>query len=65
MIDRKYLFCRLSIFAAVFRLRCMFVLSFVFWYVCSRLFQFSFSLAFCFTKIACETLCKFLHNYAK
>lgn len=51
-------------FAAVFRLRCMFVLSFVFWYVCSRLFLFSFSLAFCFTKIACETLCKFLYAYA-
>lgn len=51
-------------FTAVFRLRCMFVLSFVFWYVCSRLFLFSFSLAFCFTKIACETLCKFLYAYA-
>lgn len=38
-------------FAAVFRLRCMFVLSFVFWYVCSRLFLFPFSLAFCSTKM--------------
>lgn len=38
---------------------------FRFWYVCSRLFPFSFSLAFCFTKIVCETLCKFPHIYAK
>lgn len=42
----------------------MFVLSFVFWYVCSRLFLFSFSLAFCFTKIVRETLCRFLYVYA-
>lgn len=27
-------------------------------------FPFSFSLAFCFTKIMCETLCKFLYVYA-
>nr|DAE45452.1 MAG TPA: hypothetical protein [Caudoviricetes sp.] len=32
--------------------------------VCSRLFLFSFSLAFCFTKFVCETLCKFLNVYA-
>lgn len=51
-------------FAAVFRLRCMFVLSFVFWYVCRCLFLFPLSLAFCFTKIVCETLCKFLYVYA-
>lgn len=37
---------------------------FRFWYVCSRLFLFSFSLAFCFTKFVCETLCKFLYVYA-
>lgn len=45
MIDRKYLICRLCVFAAVY-------------------FPFSFSLAFCFTKIMCETLCKFLYVYA-
>lgn len=28
-------------------------------------FPFSFSLAFCFTKIMCETLCKFLYVYAR
>ena len=38
---------------------------FRFWYVCSRLFPFSFSLAFCFTKIVRETICKFLYIYAK
>lgn len=38
---------------------------FRFWYVCSRLFPFSFSLAFCFTKNVCETLCKFPNIYAK
>lgn len=37
---------------------------FRFLYVCSRLFLFPFSLAFCFTKIACETLCRFLYFYA-
>lgn len=51
--------------AAFFRLRCMFVISFVFWYVCRRLFMFSFSLDLCFTKIGCETLCKFLYIYAE
>lgn len=38
---------------------------FLFWYVCIRLFPFLFSLAFCFTKIVRETLCKFPHIYAK
>lgn len=38
--------------------------NFRFWYVCSRLFLFPFSLAFCSTKIMCETLCKFLYFYA-
>lgn len=38
---------------------------FRFWYVCIRLFLFSFSLAFCFTKIMCETLRKFLYVYAR
>lgn len=38
--------------------------NFRFWYVCSRLFLFPFSLAFCFTKIVRETLCKFLYVYA-
>ena len=37
---------------------------FRFWYVCSRHFLFPLSLAFCFTKIIRETLCKFLHVYA-
>ena len=38
--------------------------NFRFWYVCSRLFLFPFSPAFCSTKIMCETLCKFLYFYA-
>ena len=55
-------------FAAVCsRFRVLYVVStiFRFWYVCIRLFLFSFSLAFCFTKIMCETLCKFLYVYAR
>ena len=68
-------------FAAVFRLRCMFVLSFVFGtfaaaylirFQLSRLFlnrfylfvAVCFHLFFCFTKIVCETLCRFLYFYA-
>ena len=49
------------------RFRVLYVVStiFRFWYVCIRLFLFSFSLAFCFTKIMCETLCKFLYVYAR
>ena len=48
------------------RFRVLYVVStnFRFWYVCSRLFLFPFSLAFCSTKIMCETLCKFLYFYA-
>lgn len=68
-------------FAAVFRLRCIFVLSFVFGtfaaaylirFQLSRLFlnrfylfvAVCFHLFFCFTKIVCETLCRFLYFYA-
>ena len=38
---------------------------FRFWYACSRFILVPFSLAFCSTKIVRETLCKFLHIYAK
>lgn len=55
------------LFAVCSRFRVLYVVStiFRFWYVCIRLFLFSFSLAFCFTKIMCETLCKFLYVYAR
>lgn len=54
------------LFAAYSRFRVLYVVStnFRLWYVCSRLFLFPFSLAFCSTKIMCETLCKFLYFYA-
>lgn len=51
-------------FAAVFRLRCIFVLSFVFGTFAAVFFCFRFHSLFCSTKIVCETLCKFLHFYA-
>lgn len=60
MIYRKYLLSRLSLFAADF----VFYTIFHFWYVCSRLFLFSFLLAVCFMKFVRETLCKFLYVYA-
>lgn len=54
------------LFADYSRFRVLYVVStnFRLWYVCSRLFLFPFSLAFCSTKIMCETLCKFLYFYA-
>lgn len=51
-------------FAAVFRLRCMFVLSFVFGTFAAVFFCFRFHSLFCSTKIVRETLCKFLYFYA-
>lgn len=42
---------------------CMLVLYFVFGTFAAVFFL--FSLAFCFTKIMCETLCKFLYVYAR
>ena len=56
---------RSVLFAVCSRFRVLYVVStiFRFWYVCIRLFLFSFSLAFCFTKIMCETSCKFLYVY--
>ena len=53
-----------AFFAAVFVFYMYVSTIFSYWYVCSRLFLFSFSLAFCFTKFVCETLCKFLNVYA-
>lgn len=55
------------LFAVCSRFRVLYVVStiFRFWYVCIRLFLFSFSLAFCFMKFVCETLCKFLYVYAR
>ena len=44
---------------------CMLVLSFVFWYVCSRIFSASGFTRFCSTKFVRETLCKFMNIYAK
>lgn len=43
----------------------MLVLSLVIGTFASVFFLFSFSLAFYFTKIVCETLCKFLYIYAR
>lgn len=59
------------IFAAVFFIRyvCEYLIyrktpKSVLFAVCSRFFLFPLSLAFCFTKIVRETLCKFLYIYA-
>nr|DAV50557.1 MAG TPA: hypothetical protein [Caudoviricetes sp.] len=43
---------------------CLYYLSF-FGTFADVFFCFRFHLLFCFTKFVCETLCKFLHNYAK
>ena len=50
------------LFGVCSRFRVLYV-CYRFWYVCSRLFLFPFSLAFCSTKNVRETLRKFLYVY--
>ena len=52
-------------FAAVFSITRYKVSVLPFECLCSRLFPFPSSLAFCSMKFVRETLCKFLHIYAK
>ena len=51
LLDTKYMFCRLSDFAAVFSLDNIVSTTFRFWYVCSRLFSVSVFTRFLFHEI--------------